>query len=268
MDRGVDNAPGRQPSSESDVQVMPSSPHFWRGRITVAFVFSAPGEEELRQGKPVAGDTGTNLESALSHLHAAEPTLFPSPHRYDYRLTNAWPEPLAASLGHHASEARDSQVRDSENVRRVLHELEGCHLVILSGNKARLLGRSIRGSGRTVIEVPHVGNRGLSGAFETPYSQGLASPSARREHRVQLWARTVLQTITSEVIGGPGSVVGRAPYGFKPVGALEAVPGALIYGSVELPVGKLGMFSIVATRDDAVRVWPAGILRVQASAGG
>ena len=66
-----------------------------------------------------------------------------------------------------------------------------------------------------------------------------------------------------EVIGGPGSVVGRAPYGFKPVGALEAVPGALIFGSVELPVGKLGMFSVVATRDDAVRVWPAGILRVQ-----
>lgn len=194
---------------ESEPQEKPSSPHFWRGRITVALVFSAPGEEELRQGRPVAGDTGTNLELALSHLRAAQPTLFPSSHRYDYRLTNAWPEPLAASLGHRASEARDSQIRDSDNVRRVLHELEGCHLVILSGNKARLLGGSIRGSGRTVIEVPHVGNRGLNGAFGTPPGLRLASPYARREHRVQLWALTVLQTITSEAGAFPMAEVRR-----------------------------------------------------------
>jgi hypothetical protein len=188
---------------ESEPREMPSPPHFWRGRIAVAFVFSAPGEEELRQGKPVAGDTGKNLELALSHLRAAQPTLFPSSHRYDYRLTNAWPEPLARSLGHRASGARDSQIRDSDNVQRVLHELEGCHLVILSGNKAGLLGGSIRGSGRTVIEVPHVGNRGLNGAFGTPSGLRLASPFARREHRVQLWALTVLQEITSEAGGAP-----------------------------------------------------------------
>jgi hypothetical protein len=61
-----------------------------------------------------------------------------------------------------------------------------------------LLGRSIRGSGRTVIEVPHVGNRGLNGAFGTPSRLRLASPRARREHRVQLWALTVMQAITDE----------------------------------------------------------------------
>ena len=56
---------------------MSFSPHFCRGHTPRAFVFNAPGEKELRQGKPVAGDTGTNLESALSLLRRAQPTLFP-----------------------------------------------------------------------------------------------------------------------------------------------------------------------------------------------
>ncbi len=34
---------------------MPSSPQFWRGRIGVAFVFSAPGAEELDGGSPSLG---------------------------------------------------------------------------------------------------------------------------------------------------------------------------------------------------------------------
>ena len=67
---------------------MASSPHFWRGDIALAFMFSAPGDEERRQGRPVAGDTGTNLELALGHLHSALPMLFRSVHRYDYRITN------------------------------------------------------------------------------------------------------------------------------------------------------------------------------------
>lgn len=173
------------------------SPHFCRGCLAVAFVFSAPGEEELRQGRPVAGDTGTNLDSALSRLHAARPTVFRSSRRYDYRITNAWSEPLAVALGHRVSEARDTQVRDRGNVRRVLEELEGCDLVVLSGNKARLLGEAIGASRRTVFPVPHVGNRGLNGAFKTPTRLTLASPFARREHRVELWANAVLRAISS-----------------------------------------------------------------------
>jgi uracil-DNA glycosylase len=62
---------------------MASSPHFCRGNIDVAFVFSAPGDEERRQGRPVAGDTGTNLELALVQLHSALPMLLSSVHRYD-----------------------------------------------------------------------------------------------------------------------------------------------------------------------------------------
>jgi hypothetical protein len=175
---------------------MPFSPHFCKGHIAVAFIFSAPGEEEMRDGKPVAGDSGTNLESALIHLHSAQPTIFPSLHRYDYRITNASSESIAVALGHRASEARDTEIQDPRNVRRVLRELEGCNLVILGGNKARVLAQAIRESGKTVVEVPHVGNKALNGKFKVPDRLKLDSSLARREHRVQLWANAVLQAIT------------------------------------------------------------------------
>jgi hypothetical protein len=178
---------------------MSFSPHFCRGHIAVAFVFSAPGAKEMRDGKPAAGDTGTNLESALIHLHSAQPTLFPSLHRYDYRITNASSAPIAVALGHSASEARDTEIYAPNNVRRVLREVEGCSLVVLSGNKARVLARGIRESRKTVVEVPHVGNKGLNVKFKVLADHlKLASPRARREHRVQLWADAVLEAIAGQ----------------------------------------------------------------------
>ena len=174
------------------------SPHFCRGLIPVAFVFSAPGEVETRAGKPVAGDTGTNLESALILLHAAQPAQFPSPHRCDYRITNAYPEPIADVPGHRGSEAHDTEVREPDNVERVLRELEGCNLVVLGGNKAGVLEQAIRGSGKQVVSVPHVGNKALNGKFKVPDRLKLTSPFARRQHRIQLWANAVLQGIRGE----------------------------------------------------------------------
>jgi uracil-DNA glycosylase len=172
---------------------MPSSCHFCKGRFPLAFVFSVPGGDEKRNGKPIAGDTGENLDSALVHLHSAQPRLFPSLNRYDYRITNAFPEPIAVALGHNASEARDSEVKTPRNIQRVLSELEGCNLVVLCGNKARLLAPAILDSGRIVIEVPHVGNKGLNGKYAVPTHIKSASSFARRKHRVQLWASAVLQ---------------------------------------------------------------------------
>jgi hypothetical protein len=177
---------------------MASSPHFCRGELPVAFVFSAPGDEERRQGRPVAGDTGTNLELALRHLHSALPVLFRSVHRYDYRITNAWPEPLAKRRGDRASEGSDAQIRDPDNVGRVLRELEGCNLVVLSGNKARLLSEAVGASGRQYVEVPHVGNKGLNGKYTVRGQLVSAAGADRREYRVRLWADEVVQAITSE----------------------------------------------------------------------
>jgi inosine-uridine nucleoside N-ribohydrolase len=66
-------------------------------------------------------------------------------------------------------------------------------------------------------------------------------------------------------LGGPGSVVEEAPEGFEPVAALEAVPMGQVYTSLELPPGAMAMFSVTAVGQDAGRVWPAGVLRVEGS---
>jgi uracil-DNA glycosylase len=177
------------------------SPHFCRGRIPLAFVFSAPGEKEMLAGKPVAGETGTNLELALSHLHCSLPTIFPSSHRYDYRITNAISTPTAIALGHRTSEAPDTEIRAPSNVRRVLRELEGCGLVVLCGNKAKVLAPALRESRKSIIEVPHVGNKALNGKFKVPDCLRLNSSRARREHRVWLWADAVVRAIAGEDAG-------------------------------------------------------------------
>jgi uracil-DNA glycosylase len=174
---------------------MSFSPHFCRGHFPVAFVFSAPGEKEMRAGKPVAGETGKNLQSALIRLNSAQPGRFPSLDRYDYRITNAISTPMAVALGDSASEALDTEIRADPNVQRVLQEVEGCSLVVLSGNKAKVLARAMQVTGTPVVEVPHVGNKGLNVSFKVLDGLKLASSLARREHRVQLWADAVLRAI-------------------------------------------------------------------------
>lgn len=158
----------------------------------------------MQKGKPVAGDTGENLDSALAHLHSSQPALFPSVHRYEYRITNAFTEPTAVALGHKVSEARNSEIKDSRNIQRVLSELHDCGLVVLCGNKARLLASAIRGPERTVVEVPHIGNKGLNGKFPIPHHLKLASSSDRRRYRVELWASAVLQQIDDRQNAAPG----------------------------------------------------------------
>lgn len=177
------------------------SAHFCHGHLPVAFVFSVPGEEESRLSRPVAGDTGENLESALVLLQSARPAIFRSVHRYDYRITNAFTEPTAVGLGHSASEAKDSRIRDPRNVVRILQELEGCNLVILCGRKAQLLLKPISEGGKTVVAAWHIGNKGLNCKFKLKEIRYTSTSSARRMQRVDLWAKDVLSALDPEESG-------------------------------------------------------------------
>ena len=58
----------------------------------VGFVFICPGRAEEREGRPCAGQTGKVLDDGLSHLVQMRNDLFTSRNRYDYLITNAWPE--------------------------------------------------------------------------------------------------------------------------------------------------------------------------------
>ena len=174
---------------------MPSfSAHFCRGNLPVAFVFSVPGEAERTQGRPVAGDTGENLDAALICLHALKPALFSSVRRYDYRITNAFANPIAVSLGDPGSEAKDSQVKEPRNVSRVIGELDGCGFVILCGKKPKLLLSALAATGKFIIVAPHIGNKGLNRSFSLPSLPTSSSAADRRQRRVELWAQAILSS--------------------------------------------------------------------------
>ena len=141
------------------------SAHYCHGVLSTAFVLSVPGADKVAAGKPVSGDTGTNLDAALVYLHSADPNNFPSTERYKYRITNASKSPLATSLGHSFSEAREQDILERKNVERIIRELDGCKLVILCGRKAQLLARALELCGKRVVLVPHPGNRGLNNSY-------------------------------------------------------------------------------------------------------
>lgn len=168
---------------------------FCKGRLPVAFVLSVPGTEEAHQGKPVAGDTGENLDMALVLLHKKLPTVFCSKNRYDYRITNAYNQPIAVGLGHTSSEATRAQIQCPQNVSRFIRDIEGCTVVVLCGVKAQLLLDPVIKSGNTVITVPHIGNKGLNGTFKLTGIDSAAPPTVRRKRRVAQWANRVLRKI-------------------------------------------------------------------------
>ena len=181
------------------MQVTPT-PHFNNGKIPVAFVFSVPGAAELKEGKPVFGDTGENLNFALEHLLSAKPCVFKSSDRYAYRITNAFPSPLAKSLGHSSSEARPSQILEPENVKRLLKDLQGCRLVVLCGRRAQLLSKEVGRSGTTVVHAWHTGNRALITKYKSEKVRAAPTPLDRRKLRAKLWAEELLQSLPAALV--------------------------------------------------------------------
>ena len=171
------------------------TPHYWRGHLPIAFVFSVPGSHEKFSCRPVAGATGENLATALEFLHSELPEVFSSTDRYAYRITNAYCKPLAKLLGDRSSEAKDLQIKDPSNIARVLLDLDDCNLVILCGLKAQLLTESIRNHGKEVVCSWHISNQSLSGKFSTIEVSKLSKSYARRQLRVKLWAQQILNTL-------------------------------------------------------------------------
>jgi hypothetical protein len=172
-----------------------SDAHYCHGQLSIAFVFSVPGKHEKFAGLPIAGVTGENLSIALEYLHSALPAVFASKDRYAYRITNAYNKPIAKSLGNSSSQATSSGIKNQKNIDRVLHELNGCWLVILCGTKAHLLEKFIHHSGQTTLRAWHTSNQALSQKFGCPEVSKLVTPSERRRQRARLWADSLLQCL-------------------------------------------------------------------------
>lgn len=181
-------------TSES-VQPTGMRPHYWKGELPIAFVFSVPGARENSTGRPVSGPTGENLSFALDFLHYELPEVFSSTDRYAYRFTNAYSKPIAKSLGDVSSQASDKQVQAPENIARVLSDISGCSVVILCGLKAQLLAESIRQDSKTIVCAWHTSNQALSSKYCSVEVARLPEPYARRQVRAKLWAQEVLNSL-------------------------------------------------------------------------
>lgn len=169
--------------------------HFWPGWLDVAFVFSAPGTFEADRGKPVAGATGEHLDLALVQLASALPEIFPSAHRYDYPITNAYPAPLSHARGDERTEAAGAAITAPDNIARVREELHECRLIVLCGNKAGLLGKYLREG--HVLVAGHTSMNGLNTRWPdrkrrlVDLAWDSKSGAQRTTDRIALWARDV-----------------------------------------------------------------------------
>jgi uracil-DNA glycosylase len=167
--------------------------HYWEGdpEANVVFIFSAPGQEEADNDRPVAGDTGENMDRILRILNQEEPDIFPSICRYYYRITNAYTASMWRARDGR-SEADNQQILSEDNIRRVLDEIGQCQYVVLSGQKAQLLSRHIRG--RMCLMTCHFGPVGLRRTYRNDCAQlsGYLTGSIRDQRRIQICAEELL----------------------------------------------------------------------------
>lgn len=131
----------------------------------VALAFSCPGQVEEKTGILVNGRTGVNLEILLEMLHGSHPEIFKYTKKGDYRVTNA------SNIVHYknngnGTEPGKKEIRDPENLKRLIGDLKGYSWVFTFGakaNEALDLVRSDLDPGVQVVRVPHhVGMQGIN----------------------------------------------------------------------------------------------------------
>lgn len=114
-----------------------------REDIKTAFIFSCPGQEELKSGRLVNGQTGKNLDLMLSILNKSHPDIFPSCDRYDYRITNS-SEMVHYKAYDNRSEPSSKEITDSANIERLKQDIEGYDYIITFGRSAALAAEHVK----------------------------------------------------------------------------------------------------------------------------
>lgn len=154
---------------------------------STGFVFICPGRHEANRGYPCAAGTGANLNRALAVLSSLRPDRFSSPSRSAYVVTNAW-----ATVEYPALTGRsvplEAEVLQTQNLERLLGELQGLRTVIACGQQAQAAVRALLNSGLLQAEVAmgrHLSQRSVNmipGASDTP-------------GRIRVWTDAVLQQL-------------------------------------------------------------------------
>jgi hypothetical protein len=173
---------------------MKNSVHLNVGAVTnkVAFLFSCPGQEEEKQGRPVSGRTGIHLIKLLEILARKCPNVFKFFDIYQYRITNAWKfiEYLKKTG---RREAKISEIKQKENLLRIDNELQNMEIVILFGKKAQSVLKLIHFNG-ILISVPHLSFGGLASIKKDINNNSLKNKEkGNTKKRIEVIASTILQ---------------------------------------------------------------------------
>ena len=170
--------------------------YFWDGEkgYSVGFVFSAPGRMENESGRPVSGETGSNMDHILQELNLLDPVTFPSCNRYDYLITNSSPRVLYAKQDHGRTEAKVSDITNPNNIERVLRDINSCSIVVLCGVRAKNIQKYIKD--KKIILCCHFGNKGLRNHYPNSHEEMKGLDSSERERkRRQLCAKSIHQIL-------------------------------------------------------------------------
>jgi hypothetical protein len=120
----------------------------------IVLLFSCPGQMEEDLKKPVACQTGINLNMLLKILHEEKNDVFKYTNRYDYRITNTWNKvEYQAKTGR--TEAPLKKIKESRNLERLEQELEYKKTLILFGKNAKSIKNLLNFNG-IIIESRHL----------------------------------------------------------------------------------------------------------------
>lgn len=101
----------------------------------VAFVFAAPGRFEADWCRPVAGETGLNLNQVLGMLNAVCKQHFPHLDRYCYRITNSVSD-IMYNEQDGDSEPSNPEIKENGNLDRFADEISRHTVIICFGECA------------------------------------------------------------------------------------------------------------------------------------
>ena len=160
-----------------DLTFPPTTPSYHPGPLGVrtAFVLAVPGSKERDAKHPAAGDTGANLDRILDHLHRHDPAAFPSTHRYNYRIVNAWETIMFGTN----SMPDLTDVCKSDNISRLAEQLKGIATIVALSVPA-IAGVEGAGIHPTYRHTVHPSMRGLNN-----YYSGLGKDREGRQRRVE-----------------------------------------------------------------------------------
>lgn len=139
-----------------------------KSQTSITAVFSCPGSREEKWKRPCSGLTGRALEFILSLLFFNGLRLG----RSQIGITNAWNK-VEYQKKTKRSEASDSEILSSENIKRLLYELTFTDIAIAFGSKALLALTYIKEHYKPeliIIESTHLSPRNINFNVKTDLS--------------------------------------------------------------------------------------------------